>query len=136
MQAALKDEQHEDDLDSTVVKAVLDALAQFSDRQVGDPDQELEDAPSELMRVFEVGSRACYQQAGQMAIEVEVVQPTIMEKELMYQVVVTQRTGNSPAKRWISARYIEPAADPDTWAYRLWDPVSEQYVDEESGGVS
>ena len=134
LQAAVRDGSGEEELDPAVVETVSDAIAGFAEAQPA--DQVAENAPSDLMHVFVEGSRVCYQQAGQMAVEVKIVQPTIMDNGLMYQIVAPRQLGQVPGKRWVSASYIEPSADAGTWSYGLWDPVSEQYVDEATDGTS
>jgi len=54
-----------------------------------------------------------------------------MEQELKYQILVPPKPGRIPAKRWVTARYVEPSADAANWSYKLWDPVREEYVEDE-----
>ena len=97
--------------------------------------QIVDDPPAGLMHVFKEGSRVCFQQAGQMAVEVEVIQPTIMNDTLMYQIITPPKLGQRPSKRWVAAKYIEPSAEADSWSYALWDSTVEQYVDQAENDV-
>ena len=128
LQTAIQDGSGEEEIDPTVVETVTSTVAGFAEAEPVLPVSE--NAPADLMHVFVEGSRVCYHQAGQMAVEVEVVQPTIMDNGLVYQITVTRKPGQLPTKRWVPASYIEPSADAGAWSYGLWDPVSEQYVDE------
>lgn len=128
LKAAIRDGS-DGKLDPAAVESVSKAVSGFVAAQPVEPVSA--NTPSDLMSVFVEGSRVCYQQAGQMAVEVEVVQPTMMEDGLMYQIAVPSRPGQRPSKRWVSGNYIEPSADAGSWSYGLWDPLTEQYVDEE-----
>lgn len=129
MKNAMQDGSGEDGLDPAVVKSVSNAVSGFAEVQPA--DLVAENAPGDLMHVFVEGSRVCFHQAGQMAVEVEIVQPTIMGEGLMYQIAVPSRLGQLPSKRWVSARHVEPSADAGSWSYGLWNPLTEQYVDGE-----
>lgn len=128
LQAAVQQQSSDEELDAETVSAVAQAVAGFTEAQPVDPGTS--NPPSDLMHVFVPGSRVCYQQVGQVAVDVEVIQPTIMNGELMYQVVAPTKVGQATGKRWVPARYVEPSADAAAWSYGVWDPVSEQYVDE------
>ena len=80
-------------------------------------------------QVFKPGSRVCYREGGQMVSDVEIIQPTIMEGNLMYQVEVPRRQGHRPTKRWISASNVEPSAIADAWEYGYWNSDTEEYED-------
>ena len=126
---AAREASPEDEVDADTVAYVCDAISEFV---AADPEDPMDaQSPSELMQVFLEGSWVCYQQAGQMAVEVEVVQPTIMDNRLMYQIVAARRPNQRSSKRWVSATHIQPSADANSWSYGLWDPVSEQYVSDE-----
>lgn len=134
LKAAIGDGAGGEALDPDTVESVSNAVSGFVAAQPIEPVSA--DTPSDLMSVFVEGSRVCYQQAGQMAVEVEVVQPTIMDDGLKYQITVPSKPGQLPAKRWVSASYIEPSADAGSWSYGLWNPLTEQYVDEEDADGS
>ena len=77
--------------------------------------------------VFAPGSRVCFQQAGQMAADVEIVQPALIDGELMYQVKEPQRPGQRPVRRYVRASAVEPSADADSWNYSWWNRESQEY---------
>ncbi len=122
----------DEELDMSTVQAISKAVSAFS------APSSIPVAPVEshdgVMQVFTRRSRVCYHQAGQMAMEVQVLQPTIMEGNLMYQIETPPKPGQRPAKRWVAAKSIEPsAAEAGEWSYALWDPSTEEYVEENSG---
>lgn len=84
-------------------------------------------APTGYERVYKKGSRVCYQETGQMAVDVEIIQPTIIEGGLMYQVAVMPKPGQRPAKRWVAASKVEPSAVADAWEYAWWNRETETY---------
>ena len=84
-------------------------------------------------RVFTVGSRVCYREAGQMTVDVEVIQPTVMDGTLIYQVKVFQKSGKQPVKRWLVASAIEPSAATDIWNYAWWNRETEMYEEPPEG---
>lgn len=83
-------------------------------------------------QVFSEGSQVCYRMAGNMGIDVEVIQPTIIEGKLMYQVAFPERG----AKRWIAASDIEPSANADAWDYAWWNRDTETYEEPPEGEES
>ena len=85
------------------------------------------DLPTGYERVFTKGSRVCYQQAGQMAVDVEVIQPTLMNGRLMYQVKVLQKPGQQPVLQWIADSAIESSGDADAWDYAWWNRETQAY---------
>ena len=93
--------------------------------------QELQDAPTGYEQVFTPGSTVCYRKAGSLAVDVKILQPTIMDDgELMYQVEVQQKSGQSPAKRWVAKSTVEPSAKTDDWTYGLWNRETQEYEDD------
>ncbi len=98
LRTATRDGSDEEVLGPATIESVSSAVSGFVAAQ--SIESVSADVPSDLMSVFVEGSRVCYQQAGQMAVEVEVVQPTIMGDGLMYQVEVPSRPGQRPSKRW------------------------------------
>ena len=131
LEAAVGDASGDEGIDHDSLKTVSDAISGAVAMAAQPEELAAESAPSGLMHVFTAGSRVCYQNAGQMAVEVEVVQPTIMEGKLMYQIVAPQKPGQLPSKRWVAGSYLEPSADAGYWDYGLWDPIAEQYVEED-----
>ena len=92
--------------------------------------------PNGHMQVFTSGSRVCYREAGPMGTEVEIVRPTMMDGNLMYQVKVSRSPGQEPARRWVSASKVEPSAIADAWSYANWNVETEEYEDpQESDAV-
>ncbi len=106
---------------------IRDEFSTFS--KGGDSYDWSEETPEGYQMVFKPGSLVCYQKTGQMAVEVEVVQPTIMDGTLMYQVRVQQKPGQSPALQWINEAYLEPSGDGDAWDYVQWNRATQQYED-------
>ena len=95
--------------------------------------QELRNAPTGYMQVFEPGSTVCYRKAGAMAVDVEILQPTVMDGELMYQVKVQQKLGQSPSKRWVASSTVEPSAKTDDWSYGWWNLETQEYEEPTDG---
>ena len=91
-------------------------------------------APKGYEQVFTPRSRVCYQQAGVLAIDVEIIQPTMMDGRLMYQIRMRSKSRHSPVIRWVSATAIEPSADADAWEYAWWNRETEIYEDPPEGG--
>ena len=79
------------------------------------------------VQVFTKGSRVCYRESGSIAVDVEIIQPTIMDGELRYQVRAPQRMGQPPLLRWVSESSVEPSADADAWKYAWWNRETETY---------
>lgn len=79
------------------------------------------------LQVFAKGSIVCYRESGQIAVDVEVIEPTIMDGELRYRVQVPPLRGQTPLKRWILASKVEPSADADAWEYASWNCETEVY---------
>ena len=133
LKTAVRDGAGEDELDPAAVDTVAHVTSRFAEAHSADLLSE--SGPADLMQVFAEGSRVCYQQAGQMAVEVEIVQPTVMDERLMYQIAVPRKPGRTPARRWVAASEIEPSADAGSWNYCPWDPVGGQYVQQVADGV-
>ena len=127
LRVALKNDIGDSILDGTVIDDIYDALKGFVKETP--IDQSVISNSGELMNVFSEGSRVCYRQVGQIAVEVEVVQPAIIEDKLMYQISTPQKPGQRPSIRWVADNFIEPSADAGAWNYVLWDPISQQYVE-------
>ncbi len=80
-------------------------------------------------QVFTKGSRVCMREQGQMAVDVEIIQPTMMEGRLMYQVKIPPRPRQPQARRWVSASVLEPSGDASSWDYASWNRQTEEYED-------
>ena len=79
-------------------------------------------------QVFAKGSIVCYRESGAIATDVEIIQPTIMNGDLTYQVKApSPKPGGSPIRRWVSASFVEPSADADAWEYAWWNRQTEIY---------
>lgn len=90
--------------------------------------------PEGCEQVFTKGSRVCMRQRGQVAEDVEIIQPTLMEGCLFYQVEAPSRPGRPPVKRWIRASDLEPSGG--DWEYALWNRRTEEYEDPQDDGES
>ena len=77
-------------------------------------------------QVFAEGSRVYFRERGQIARDVEVIQPTIMDGGLMYQVKVEANSG-AATRKWVPADRIEPSADADAWEVVWWNRATESY---------
>ena len=110
---------------SSIVDRIRSEFAMFS---VSEPlvDSTL-DNPEGHDQVFKPGSRICLRQQGQVAVDVEVIQPTLMDGRLMYQVKLRQKPGQPPARRWVAASSVEPSGDADAWEYAWWNRATETY---------
>lgn len=91
--------------------------------------EELQNAPTGYEQVFTRGSIVCYRQAGAMAVDVEIIQPTIMQSQLMYQIKVQQNPQQMPVLRWVAASAVEPSANADVWEYAWWNRETQDYED-------
>ena len=116
----------EDDVEAVVVR-IRDEISTFS--EAGAIHQAGTDTPAGYDQVFAEGSRVCHRQVGQMTIDVKVIQPTIMDGNLMYQVEIAARPGQRPGKRWIAASAVEPSGIADAWEYAWWNCETETYED-------
>ena len=84
--------------------------------------------PEGYEQVFTRGSGVCWRQKGQIAVDVEILQPTLMSGELMYQVAAMPKPGSSPVRHWIPASLLEPSGTGD-WNYAWWNRATETYED-------
>lgn len=97
---------------------------------VGLMDKAIAADGSTRMQVFTPGSRVCIREKGALASDVEVVQPTVMDGSLMYQVKAPAKfVGGAPVKRWVAAEYVEPSAEGDAWEYGWWESETETFED-------
>ena len=64
-----------------------------------------------------------------MATDVTIIQPTMMDGDLRYQVEFSQRPGHSPVKRWLAATAVQPSAISEDWEYAWWNRETETYED-------
>ena len=89
--------------------------------------QDDEPQPTGGEYVFTPGSTVCRRQKGQVVVDVTVVQPTMMDGNLMYQV---EMPGDQRAKRWVSASDLEPSADASSWSRALWNRATEEFEED------
>lgn len=87
-------------------------------------------------QVFTRGSRVCMREQGQMAVDVEIIQPTMMEGRLMYQVKIPPKPRQLQARRWVSPSVLEPSGDASSWDYASWNRQTEEYEDPPDGTES
>ena len=127
------DLEEKEELASFVARIREEVSAFAGDWVTGEP---VADSPTGHEQVFTPGSRVCYRQAGQMASDVKIVRPTMMEGKLMYQVKIVQRPGQQPALRWLAASAIEPSATEDAWNYSWWNRETETYEELPDGEES
>ena len=80
-------------------------------------------------QLFTIGSRVCFQQAGKIASEVEIIGATIMNGNVMYQVLAESTPGKAPLRHWVPAGTCETSADSDAWEYGWWNRETETYED-------
>ena len=113
-----------------VVTQIKDETSAFTG---GTIQEIIADAPTGYEQVFKPKSRVCYRQTGALAVDVEIIQPTIMDGCLMYQINITSKPHHAPVKRWVAATAIEPSADADAWEYAWWNRQTETYEDPSEG---
>lgn len=114
---------------ASLVTRIQREVSTLTDR--ADGNDEAERAPEGYEQVFTKGSRVCARQKGQIAEDVEVIQPTLMTGQLMYQVATTPQPGRPPVRRWISASEVEPSGE--NWNYAWWNRRTEEYEDPPDG---
>ncbi len=84
-------------------------------------------------QVFIAGSRVCFREHGQIASDVEIIEPTLIDGRLMYRVKAETGLGSAPVRRWVPADRVEPSADADAWEYAWWNRATETYEDPPDG---
>ena len=70
-----------------------------------------------------------FRESGQMGTDVKIIQPTMMNGNLMYQVELPARPGNKGGKRWVDGSAVQPSAMSDAWEYAWWNRETETYED-------
>ncbi len=118
------------DEDPADLKDIVDLIRQRFDTFTAGAfvgDDFSNDVPSGYQQVFAEGSRVCFREHGQIARDVEIIEPTIMEGRLMYRVKVEGGPGLAATRKWVPADRIEPSADADAWEYVWWNRATETY---------
>ena len=87
----------------------------------------ISDLPSGYEQVFTKGSVVSWRKKGLLAEDVEIVQPTLMNGELMYQIAAFVLPGQPPMLRWIPAATVEPSANAEAWEYAWWNRETQTY---------
>ena len=87
-----------------------------------------ENISSGYEQVFSPGSRVFYRESGALAEEVTIIEPAIVEGQLMYRIEVTQSRAQ-PMRLFIRASSVEPPADASVWEYQQWNRETETYID-------
>lgn len=88
-----------------------------------------ENTPTGYEQVFTPESIVCYRRAGAMSVDVEIIQPTIMDGQLFYQIKAQLRPHHRPAMQWVAASAVEPSANTDAWQYAWWNLETQEYED-------
>lgn len=116
------------------VDRIQETYDNFSDAPQLEELMKLKQGESALMQVFTPGSRVYMREIGNMGTEVEIVEPSLIDGELMYRIKVeSKRRGAKSARRWVHSRTLEPSAEADAWSIAPWDPETEEYETEENG---
>ena len=128
--AATEVESDDNSLDPLAVEWILEEFSTFTAPGLSEDMGVEGGAPTGYEQVFAVGSRVCYRPPRQMTVvDVEIIQPTLMDGKLMYQVRVPQRPGHPPVLRWIAESALEPSGEADAWNYAWWNRETQMYED-------
>lgn len=128
--AATGVESGDNSLNHLTVDRILEEFLTFS--LPGPPDDTEGNGvpPTGYEQVFTPGSIVCYRRRNQMMSEdVEIVQPTLLNGNLMYQVKVPRGPIDPPVLQWIAASALEPSAEADAWDLAWWNRETETYED-------
>ena len=110
-----------------VIPVLQQAISGFSKTSsIGEAGGE---APLGYEQVFTPGSLVHFRESGQMGTDVRIIQPTMMDGILRYQVELPARPGTEGGKRWVAASAVQPSAMSDAWEYEWWNRETETYVD-------
>ena len=117
----------------SIIKRAQDVVASFESTSPFNVD--VGNIPSGYEQMFASGSRVCFRESGALSEDVTVIEPAMINGNLMYRVEVNQSRG--PAlRRYIPYASVEPSADADTWEYQWWNRETQTYLertDEDSG---
>ena len=97
--------------------------------------QELASAPKGYEQVFRPKSTVLYRKVGAMSVDVVIIEPTLMDGELMYQVEIRQKPGQNPVKNLIRASAVEPSANTADWSYVWWNRETQEYEEPPDSGA-
>lgn len=114
-----------------VVPELRRAISVFSETS-GTPEA-VREAPLGHVQVFTPSSLVHYRESGQMGTDVRIIQPTMMDGILRYQVELPARPGTVGGKRWVDASAVQPSAMSDAWEYAWWNRETETYEDPKCG---
>ena len=129
MSAASETGSEDNALSQLDVERILQELSTFTVPGIPDNDTSQMTTPTGYEQVFTPGSRVCRPQGTMIVLDVEIIQPTIMEGKLMYQVKGSQKPGQPPVLYWICADKLEPSAEADAWDKAWWNCETEEYED-------
>ena len=110
---------------SEIIEKVRETTSEFT---LSSPiSADIANAPTGYEPVFTPDSVVCYRESGSISEDVEIIQPTIMKGDLMYQVKTITPPGQSAVIRWIDASLLEPSADADAYDYAWWNRETQTY---------
>ena len=122
------------DEDEELEQLSVDVKREFLTFTADSLQQELASAPKGYEQVFRPKSTVCYRKAGAMSVDVVIIEPTLMDGQLMYQVEIRQKPGQNPVKNLISASAVEPSANTADWSYVWWNRETQEYEEPPDGG--
>jgi DEAD/DEAH box helicase domain-containing protein len=118
---------------SEIIAKVKDAYASFGRTELEPSGPPGEEPVCSYYQVFTPGSRVCLREKGVIATDVEIIQPSMMDGRLMYQVKCPPKYPNNPklgpVKQWVNAQVLELSANSDEWDYAWWNSLSEIFED-------
>ena len=117
-----------------VVGKVSETISGFAPASPFSAD--LVNPPSGYEQVFKPGSVVCYRESGSIAEDVEIIQATMMNGVLMYQVKAITPPGQPELRRWIPGTDVELSADADAWELGWWNIATEIFEDPPDEGDS
>ena len=111
----------------TIVNKLKDAYLEFSEPNLSSWQPEAVAARG-FMQVFTPESIVCRRELGKIGTDMKIIQPTIMDGKLMYQVEFVPKFGRPQSgKHWVLSDYLEPSADAGEWDYAWWNAETEEY---------
>jgi DEAD/DEAH box helicase domain-containing protein len=114
-----------------IVYRVRDAYTAFAGAEVNVIGATVETQLTGFLQVFTKGSRVCLRERGVISTDVEIIQPSMINGRLMYQVKCPAKYPNNPmiapVRRWVNAELVEPSANSVEWDYGWWNVGTETY---------